>query len=185
MPLFKKGFKAAWTEATEALQAQAERVMALPPTADLAAELMDAFGPHGAKRGKPLTQLDLVTWKVRAYQFDSRGQRAMVYKKLGAPIREAMQVLEHAELVYLRVRSESPDTWELTSRGREALNSGTDAVRQCIAERGGAQPAAGASDRPPRQSIAERLQELETLRAAGALSPDEYSAARARVIDDI
>ncbi|OBK47474.1 hypothetical protein [Mycobacterium kubicae] len=183
MPLFKKNIKAAWTEATAALEAQAERLMALPPAGDLAAELMEAFGPNGAKRGKPLTQLDLVTWKLRGYQFDSRGQRAMVYKKLGAPIREAMQVLEHAELVQLRVRSESADTWSATSRGRQALERGKDAVRQCIAERGG-RPAAGASALPP-QSIAERLQELETLRAAGAISPDEYSAARARVIDDI
>jgi hypothetical protein len=38
---------------------------------------------------------------------------------------------------------------------------------------------------PPQVSIAQRLQELETLRATGALSDEEYKAKRAQIIADI
>ena len=49
-----------------------------------------------------------------------------------------------------------------------------------------AQPAAGAPAAAPDQpSIAERLQELETLRASGALTDDEYNSRRAQIISEI
>ncbi|CQD06428.1 membrane protein [Mycobacterium lentiflavum] len=38
---------------------------------------------------------------------------------------------------------------------------------------------------PPQASIAERLQQLETLRASGALSDDEYNARRTQIISEI
>ena len=38
---------------------------------------------------------------------------------------------------------------------------------------------------PPKPSIAQRLQELETLRASGALTDQEYSSRRAEIISDI
>ena len=47
----------------------------------------------------------------------------------------------------------------------------------------GGQPAPAAE--PPSPSIAERLQELETLRASGALTDQEYSSRRAQIIGEI
>jgi len=38
---------------------------------------------------------------------------------------------------------------------------------------------------PPRQSTAQRLQELETVRATGAVSEAEYSAKREQIINEI
>ncbi|MGO9925483.1 MAG: SHOCT domain-containing protein [Mycobacterium sp.] len=48
-------------------------------------------------------------------------------------------------------------------------------------------PAAGAAPvvTPPQPSVAQRLQELETLRATGALTDQEYSSRRAQVISEI
>jgi hypothetical protein len=45
--------------------------------------------------------------------------------------------------------------------------------------------AAPASFTAPQQSIAQRLQELETLRATGAVSEEEYKAKRSQIISDI
>ncbi|MGO8768903.1 MAG: SHOCT domain-containing protein [Mycobacterium sp.] len=53
----------------------------------------------------------------------------------------------------------------------------------------GAQPASAAQPAsvvtPPKQSIAERLQELETLRATGALTDQEYNSRRSQIISEI
>jgi hypothetical protein len=51
-----------------------------------------------------------------------------------------------------------------------------------------AQPAPAAAApvmTPPEPSIAQRLQELETLRATGAVSEEEYNAKRQQIIADI
>jgi len=53
-----------------------------------------------------------------------------------------------------------------------------------------AQPAAAAAGpapvvTPPQPSIAQRLQELETLRAGGALTDEEYNSRRAQIIAEI
>lgn len=45
--------------------------------------------------------------------------------------------------------------------------------------------AAGAAGSPPRQSASERLVELEKLRASGAISEDEYGAARQKIIAEL
>jgi hypothetical protein len=45
-----------------------------------------------------------------------------------------------------------------------------------------AQPAPVAA---PQQSVAQRLQELETLRTSGALTEQEYTARRAQIISEI
>lgn len=46
-------------------------------------------------------------------------------------------------------------------------------------------PSAAASIAPPQPSTAQRLQELETLRAMGSISEDEYSAKRQQIIADL
>jgi hypothetical protein len=61
-------------------------------------------------------------------------------------------------------------------------------VRRAAEQAPAAQPAsAGAAPvvTPPRPSIAERLQQLETLRTSGALTDDEYNARRAQIISEL
>ncbi len=57
------------------------------------------------------------------------------------PIREAMQLLEHAELVYVRRMPDFQDgsevRWSVTRLGLAALASGKDAVRQRVRDRTG------------------------------------------------
>lgn len=57
------------------------------------------------------------------------------------------------------------------------------AEQQAPAAQPAAAPAAGVA--PGLPSIAERLQELETLRASGALTDEEYNARRAQIISEI
>jgi hypothetical protein len=68
-------------------------------------------------------------------------------------------------------------------------------VRRAAAQQASATPAASAAapaapgaapyPAPPEQSTAQRLQELETLRATGAISEDEYTAKRQQIIADL
>jgi Short C-terminal domain len=48
-----------------------------------------------------------------------------------------------------------------------------------------AAPSAAAYMAPPEPSTAQRLQELETLRATGAISDDEYATKRRQIIADL
>jgi hypothetical protein len=48
-----------------------------------------------------------------------------------------------------------------------------------------AQPAPGQYSTPPEPSTAQRLQELETLRATGVVSDEEYTAKRAQILSDL
>jgi len=63
------------------------------------------------------------------------------------------------------------------------------AEQQAPAAQPAARPAAAAGPAPvvtpPQPSIAERLQELETLRASGALTDQEYNSRRAQIISEI
>jgi len=63
-------------------------------------------------------------------------------------------------------------------------------VRRAAEQQAPAAPAAPAGQpapvvTPPQASIAQRLQELETLRASGALTDQEYSSRRAQIISEI
>ena len=51
--------------------------------------------------------------------------------------------------------------------------------------RGRARRAATPYAAPPEPSTAQRLQELETLRATGAISDDEYTAKRQQILADL
>jgi hypothetical protein len=189
MPTFREKFKAA----QHARQAKAETFMALS-TADLAVELMPAFGPGGPanvvfRRGADRTAL--VNWLLKAQEV------SLVLKQLGllrTRVLEAVQLLEHADLVYVHSithgSENGPSTryWRATEAGMAALASGRDAVRQRISHRTGAAsaPAVGPPDlAPPRPSSAQRLQELEALRTAGAISDAEYTAQRERILDEV
>ena len=69
-------------------------------------------------------------------------------------------------------------------RSNPALRQQIQAVVRRAAEQQApaAQPAPVAA---PQQSVAERLQELETLRASGAVTDQEYNSKRAQIIADI
>ncbi|MFZ1175526.1 MAG: SHOCT domain-containing protein, partial [Mycobacterium sp.] len=63
-------------------------------------------------------------------------------------------------------------------------------VRRAVEQQApAAQPTPGAPPAsvitPPKPSTAQRLQELETLRASGALSDQEYNSRRAQIISEI
>lgn len=174
MGFFRRDLKKAMSESRQALDAQLQQVLDLPPTADLAAEIMGAFGGTGPKPGKPLTHNDIVKWMSEKYEFSSRAQRFIATDRLREPIREALQILEHAELVLLTVETEGTDNWRLTSKGRTTLSGGKALVQQYITERTAAPI-----------STAVRLEQLEALRAGGLLSDDEYTAKRQQIIDEL
>jgi hypothetical protein len=186
----------------------AELAASLPPATDLAAGLMPAFGPDGPKGGKDLRRGDLGGWILprmlpqyeyklsqqslkflRAFARMGTNAQALVMELDG--LLEAIQLLEHAELVYESRRTEPNDSpaisyWSATQLGLATLASGKAAVRQRVKDRTGAASAIGPSTvTPPRPSVAQRLQELENLRATSVISDAEYTAKRTQVIGEI
>ncbi len=113
-------------------RAEFERLWAMWPT-DLAAELMPASGPDGPTgfRGKILSRRDLCKWLLRAYPRDRK------YKfYLDEMVCEAMQVLEHAELVkvsWFKTGSENADPvtvcYSTTRLGAAVLANGNFSQR--------------------------------------------------------
>ena len=111
------------------------------PPAELAAELMAAFGPDGYQGDDNLKPGHLVDWLFRGH----RTIPGDYVKTLRRPIREAMQLLEHAELVYVRSMGDGydgqsggpPVAWSATRLGLVFLSDGKAAVRQRIKNRTG------------------------------------------------
>ena len=181
----------------------AELAASLPPPAELAAELMPAFGPDGPKHGKDLSKSDLAGWilpqlvpryehrlsppSLKALQVVVRmGESGQRLGMELAGILAAVQLLEQAELVYQSGRTEENDLCSATPLGLATQAGGKAAVRQRIEDRAGPvppiAPPAATSERPP---TAQRLQELETLRATGAISDAEHLAKRKQIIDEL
>jgi hypothetical protein len=189
MPTFREKFKAAH----QARLAEAETFMALS-LVDMAVELMPAFGPGGPanvvlRRGADREQL--VSWLVKTQEVRPGFKQLSL---LRTRVLEAVQLLEHAGLVYVHSithgSNNGPSTryWRATEAGMAALANGRDAVSQCISYGTGAAsaPAVAPPDvAPPRPLSAQRLQELEALRATGAISDAEYTAKRQRIIDEL
>jgi hypothetical protein len=94
------------------------RLNALSP-ADLAGEIMAAFGPHGPKRGGNVTEDHIATWLFRAYRGAARYTAGV-----RIPVLEALQVLEHAELIRLDNPWSAPNYWCATRLGCEAIANG-------------------------------------------------------------
>jgi hypothetical protein len=106
-----------------------------PPPAELAAELIAAF----ATRGRDLGIVPLIEWLFREYPNPSRysSEYRSYRQELRTPIMEAVQLLEHAELVYESKRTEFAAYWSATRLGLATLAGGTAMVRQRIKDRTG------------------------------------------------
>ena len=91
------------------------------------------------------------------------------------PLMEILQILKANNVPLNRM---------VDIRSNPALRQQIQAVVRRAAERQApaAQPAPVAA---PHQSVAQRLQELETLRTSGALTEQEYAARRAQIISEI
>lgn len=118
-------------------------LVSVPPE-DLARVLMPAF-----LEGTDLSEAKLVRWLHRKYPDAADGDTVWLER----PVREALQVLEHAELIYLSRWSDSPPQWRVTRLGVLCLNEGEDSVRQCIEDR----------IAPPRQPAADAEQVVDEL----------------------
>ncbi|OBI34689.1 SHOCT domain-containing protein [Mycobacterium sp. E2238] len=101
------------------------------------------------------------------------------------PLMEILQILKANDVPLNRM---------VDIRSNPALRQQVQAVVRRAAEQQApaaqaAQPAAAAGPAPvvtpPQPSIAQRLQELETLRASGALTDEEYNSRRAQIISEI
>ena len=97
------------------------------------------------------------------------------------PLMEILQILKANDVPLNRM---------VDIRSNPALREQIQAVVRRAAPQQQPQPAvagpsAPVSPSPPQQSIAQRLQELENLRAGGALSDQEYNGRRAQIIAEI
>jgi hypothetical protein len=79
--------------AANAARTEVERLNALP-VADLAAELMPAFGPDGPRSGKEINSLQASSWLMRSYPTGSKQSR-----DLHRAVCEGLELLEHSGLV--------------------------------------------------------------------------------------
>ena len=127
-PLFGKSEEKS-AEIAAAL-AEADRLGALAPE-ELAVELMPVFGPDGPKGRGPDGGINLL--QVEAGLLDKTPRATKYMAQLQQAVREALQVLEHAELI--NKTSRQSGTWYNATRlGQTALTDGT--VQQQVQERG-------------------------------------------------
>jgi hypothetical protein len=105
------------------------------PPAELAMELMTAFSSDGPHRGTHVSSYDLIEWMFRDYP--KQTGIFVAARPVNESISEAVQLLEHSELIYLRWFSNDYPVWSVTRLGTATLRSGKDAVRQRITDRTG------------------------------------------------
>jgi hypothetical protein len=105
------------------------------PVADLAVELFTAFGPDGVRGGEAVNSDDLSNWMLRAYP--KQAGLIVQARPVGGPIMEAVQLLKHSELIYLRWIANDYPVWSVTRLGTSTLTAGKDAVRQRLKARTG------------------------------------------------
>jgi hypothetical protein len=105
------------------------------PPAELASELLSAFAPELARRVPWLALSDLSDWMFRGYP--QRTGIVLRARPVQEPILEAIQLLEHSELLYVRWIQDNESRWGATRLGLATLASGKAAVRQRIKDRTG------------------------------------------------
>jgi hypothetical protein len=110
------------------------------PSADLATELMAAFGPDGTQSGDRRFGLpDFSRWLFRGRPHP----RWHGDEHLGRSMMQALQLLEHSEMVMVYSRPDNRTSlgpsidWVCTDLGIAILARGRDAVRQRIRDRTG------------------------------------------------
>ena len=118
-PLFQKNQEKAAGEA--AAFAELERLKGLAPD-ELALEILPALGPDGPRGSRFVQVQDICKWLMRSRRV---GLKASPMQLL-AVVREALQRLEHADLVW-STQSDGPSLWKLTRLGEQALSGGTAA----------------------------------------------------------
>jgi hypothetical protein len=86
-----------------AAKEEVDRLIGLP-VAELAAEVLPAFGPEGPGKdgAKSIGTFQIAMFLMRDF---SRGKQN--FKEMLGPVREATQALEHAELVEIRLPDNS------------------------------------------------------------------------------
>lgn len=120
MSLFRKSEDKAAREAEG--RAEFERLTALP-VADLALELMPAFGPDGPRGRGPEGAINIL--QVLGWVSHTHFPSGVSYqRKLNEPVREGVQALERAGLV-LVTRRQSGQWMAATRLGQSALADGT------------------------------------------------------------
>lgn len=102
------------------------------PPAELAVELMAAFE---SAAGPALGLSDLTSWIFRGFP-EQRGL-IVAARPVREPITEAIQLLEHSELVYIRWIQDDEIRWSATRLGMATLADGKPALRQRIKDRTG------------------------------------------------
>lgn len=108
------------------------------PPGELAAELMSAFDPDlRAPSGQtsPLALSDFTDWMFRG--FPARTGFILPARPVQESTLEAIQLLEHSELVYARWVHDNESRWNATRLGLATLAEGKAAVRQRIRDRTG------------------------------------------------
>jgi hypothetical protein len=111
-------------EEPDPAQPMVDWISSAPPS-ELAAELMSAFGPEVPRR---------VPWWVPQAERLARRRARPVHES----ILEAIQLLEHAELVYIRlIATDNDRKWSATRLGLATLANGKAAVSQRIKDRTG------------------------------------------------
>jgi hypothetical protein len=105
------------------------------PPAELAVELMAAFGPDGIRSGDRLGSSDLTDWMFRGYP--KQTGLIVAARPVERPILEAVQLLEHSELIYLRWIFNDLPVWSVTRLGAATTVGGKDVIRRRILDRTG------------------------------------------------
>jgi hypothetical protein len=100
-----------------AAKAEADRLGTLSP-ADMAVVLMGVFGPDGPKGRGPNGGINIPQVGIALLDKIPRGTKYL--SQLQEPIREGLQVLEHAELV-LRTTRQTGTRYNATRLGETAL----------------------------------------------------------------
>lgn len=119
----------------EPAQAMIDWINGAPP-AELAVEVMAVFGPDGPRGGSTSRQSihQFIDWMFRGYPSPGLFRSYPVSE----PMLEAVQLLEHAELVYVTDIHDIGDRyWRATRLGLGTLLNGKAAVRQRIMDRTG------------------------------------------------
>jgi hypothetical protein len=117
------GDKQAKRAEEEAAKTEADRLVALP-VADLATEILPAFGPAGPGKGDK----EIGTLQIGMFLMDDFPQGRQFIKQLVDPIHEGIQALENAGLIERRNHNIGTSTVKVTRAGLDAIESGGERV---------------------------------------------------------